>query len=282
MFDMIYRFDPEGRRTSTPPMDFAAGVRRLEDGNRAFVEMFSAPAGGLPRVVPIDADALGMPMPDGSPPNQTPFAAVLGCADARVPVEMIFDQACNDLFVVRVAGNVLGSECLGSLDFAVSNLNTSLRVIVVLGHTGCGAIAAAVDAFREPTRYLQFASSHPLRAVVDRSFVAVRAAHQALVRVHGQQVEEHPRYRRALIEAAVPLNAAMTAAAVKYEFMGRLSTTLGVVYGVYDLVSRRVHIPLESDPNLGVQLAPPPADDTGFENLGLLIAASQSVRDLVR
>jgi hypothetical protein len=64
--------------------------------------------------------------------------------------------------------------------------------------------------------------------------------------------------------------------------MGRLSTTLGVVYGVYDLVSRRVHIPLESDPNLGVQLAPPPADDTGFENLGLLIAASQSVRDLVR
>ncbi len=280
MFDMIYRFDPDGRRAQTPPPDFAAGVRRLEEGNRAFSEMFTAPAGGAPRVVPIDADALGLPMPDGSPPKQTPFAAVLGCADARVPVEMIFDQACNDLFVVRVAGNVLGSECLGSLDYAVSTLDTSLRVIVVLGHTGCGAVSAAVDAFREPTRYLQFASSHPLRAVVDRSFVAVRAGHQALESVYGKQVEEKPRYRRALIDTAVTLNAAMTAAAVRYEFAGRLGRSLGVVYGVYNLVSRRVNLPLE--PDVGVQLAAPPADDSGFEKLGLLLAASKPVRDYLR
>lgn len=282
MFDMIYRFDPDGRRDQAPPPDFASGVRRLEEGNRAFAEMFSAPAGGVPRVVPIDADALGLPMPDGSPPKQTPFAAVLGCADARVPVEMIFDQACNDLFVVRVAGNVLGSECLGSLDFAVSNLGASLRVLVVLGHTGCGAVTAAVDAFRAPTRYLRFAASHPLRAIVARAFVAVRAAHQALEQVYGQQVESRPNYRRALLETAVPLSAAMTAAAVRHEFADRLGPGLGVVYGVYDLVSRRVHVPLENEPEVGVKLAAPPADDTGFEQLGMLIAAGRPVRDLVR
>ena len=58
---------------------------------------------------------------------QEPFAAVLGCADARVPVEIVFGQGFNDLFVVRVAGNVLGDECLGSLDFAVSNLAAGLK-----------------------------------------------------------------------------------------------------------------------------------------------------------
>jgi carbonic anhydrase len=270
MFDLVYRFDPDARRVQEAPADFAAAVRRLEEGNRAFAEMFTAPAG-----------ALGLPMPDGSPPRQTPFAAVLGCADARVPVEMIFDQACNDLFVVRVAGNVLGSECLGSLDFAVSSLGESLRVLVVLGHTGCGAVTAAVDAFREPTKYLQFASSHPLRAVVDRAFLSVRAAHQALVTVYGSKVEGHTHYRRVLRETAVPLNAAMTAAAVKYEFAGRLGPSLGVVYGVYDLVSRRVHVPLERDEGIEVRLAPPPGDDAGFEQLGLLFAAGKPVRGLV-
>jgi carbonic anhydrase len=281
MFDLVYRFDPDARRVQEAPADFAEAVHRLEAGNRAFAEMFTASGGGPRRVVPIDADALGLPMPDGSPPRQTPFAAVLGCADARVPVEMIFDQACNDLFVVRVAGNVLGSECLGSLDFAVSNLGASLRVLAVLGHTGCGAVTAAVDAFRAPTRYLRFAASHPLRAIVARTFVAVRAAHQAMVGVYGARVEDRPKFRRALIETAVPLSAAMTAAAVRHEFADRLGPGLGVVFGVYDLVSRRVHVPLESDPEVGVRLAVPPADEAGFDQLGMLIAAAKPIRDLV-
>jgi hypothetical protein len=139
-----------------------------------------------------------------------------------------------------------------------------------------------VDAFRAPTRYLRFAASHPLRAIVARTFVAVRAAHQALVGVYGPDVEANPKYRRALIEAAVPLSAAMTAAAVRHEFTDRIGPGLGVVFGVYDLVSRRVHVPLESEPDVGVKLAAPPTDEAGFEQLGMLIAAGRPVRDLLR
>jgi len=74
--------------------------------------------------------------------GQHPFAAVLACSDSRVPVEMVFDQGPGDLFVVRVAGNVVGPTQLGSLEFAVEALG--VRLILVLGHAGCGAVAAAL------------------------------------------------------------------------------------------------------------------------------------------
>ena len=76
--------------------------------------------------------------------GQAPVAAILGCADSRVPVEMIFDQGPGDLFVVRVAGNVAGGAQLASLEFAIEQLG--VRVVVVLGHGGCGAVAATLDA----------------------------------------------------------------------------------------------------------------------------------------
>jgi len=88
----------------------------------------------------------------GAPP-QVPFALTLGCSDARAPIERIFDQPSNALFVVRVAGNVLGTECLGSIDYAVQQLKASLRLLVVLGHTGCGAVTAAVDSYLSPSDY---------------------------------------------------------------------------------------------------------------------------------
>jgi carbonic anhydrase len=75
---------------------------------------------------------------------QQPFATILGCADSRIPPELIFDQGFGDLFVIRVAGNVLGDEVAGSLQYAVHHLKTPL--IVVLGHEGCGAVTAAVQA----------------------------------------------------------------------------------------------------------------------------------------
>ena len=71
-------------------------------------------------MIPSDPLALGFPAGSGAAPVQTPFALVLGCSDARVPIEQIFDQSPNDLFVIRVAGNVLGVECLGSIDYAVN------------------------------------------------------------------------------------------------------------------------------------------------------------------
>ncbi len=75
--------------------------------------------------------------------GQAPFAAVLACADSRVPPEVLFDQGLGDLFVVRVAGNIINDQLLGSLEYAALHLNTPL--IVVLGHTSCGAIGAVVS-----------------------------------------------------------------------------------------------------------------------------------------
>ncbi len=75
--------------------------------------------------------------------KQYPYAAILGCADSRVPPEIIFDQGLGDLFVVRIAGNIASNETIGSLEYATANLGTQL--IVVLGHKGCGAVSAAFD-----------------------------------------------------------------------------------------------------------------------------------------
>ena len=84
--------------------------------------------------------------------GQTPFAAVLACSDSRVPVEIVFDQGLGDLFVVRVAGNVVGETGLGTLEYATRHLD--VRLIVVMGHEGCGAVSAALmseeDLGREP------------------------------------------------------------------------------------------------------------------------------------
>src|SRR5262249_10138853 len=136
-------------------------------------------------------------------PKQRPFAVVLGCSDARVPIELIFDRACNELFVVRVAGNVLGQEQLGSIDYAVDNLGQNLKLLVALGHSGCGAVTAAVDAFLRPTEYLGLLSSHHVRAIVNSLFPAVRGAAQALTVQWGEDVVKKPGYRAALIESGV-------------------------------------------------------------------------------
>src|SRR5690606_29904321 len=121
-----------------------------------------------------------------------PFAVVLGCSDARVPTEMVFHQGCNDLFVVRVAGNVLGSECLGSIDYALHQMSESIKIVVVLGHSGCGAVTAAVDAFLQPANYLAVASSHPLRAIVDRLMLPVRGTAKAIEVEYGAEAAERP------------------------------------------------------------------------------------------
>jgi len=92
--------------------------------------------------------------------GQHPFATVLGCSDSRVPPEIVFDQGLGDLFVVRVAGNVVGPEILGSLGYALAYLGTP--IFLVLGHEGCGAVQAALRARREgPTE------AGPLAELVD-------------------------------------------------------------------------------------------------------------------
>src|SRR5215216_3563846 len=93
---------------------------------------------------------------------QEPFAIILGCSDSRVPAEMVFDQGLGDLFVIRVAGNIVAPSQVGSVEFAAARFGT--RLVVVLGHSQCGAIMATVEELRRPTEN----QSRNLRAIVDR------------------------------------------------------------------------------------------------------------------
>lgn len=102
--------------------------------------------------------------------GQRPFAVVLGCSDSRVPVELVFDQGPGDLFVVRVAGNLVDTMVIGSVEFATAVLG--VRLVVVLGHTGCGAVRTTVESSLSQVP----ASSDGLRAIAERVRPAVDEA----------------------------------------------------------------------------------------------------------
>lgn len=282
MSDLIFRFDTTARHAEAHPATANEAIRLLEGGNRGFANLLFHPGDASEtHILRFDADDLGLPREDGSAPLQRPFAAVLGCSDARVPTELVLGQAFNDLFVVRVAGNVPGAECLGSLDYALAALGESLKLVVVLGHSVCGAVTAAVDVFLAPARYLDVASTHPLRAVVDRIMVAVQAAAYALEATYGPEVRRNPGYRAALIESAVPLNAALTATTLRHELRDRLGPDQRVVYGVYNFVTRRVRMPLEEEGRMTIRLVEPPSDAAGLEQLGMLVAAGATVQAML-
>jgi carbonic anhydrase len=116
-------------RESQAAMTPAAAKTRLEEGNRRFVANATKPRDWSAKVV---ATASG----------QYPFAAVLGCMDSRAPIEIAFDQGLGDVFGVRVAGNVVNDDELGSLEYAVS---VGAKLIVVMGHTSCGAVKGAIE-----------------------------------------------------------------------------------------------------------------------------------------
>jgi carbonic anhydrase len=94
--------------------------------------------------------------------GQEPFAIILGCSDSRVPAEIVFDQGLGDLFVIRVAGNIVAPSQVGSVEFAAERFGT--RLVVVLGHQRCGAILATLEELRRPTEN----QSRNLRSIVDR------------------------------------------------------------------------------------------------------------------
>jgi carbonic anhydrase len=242
MIEICWRYDPATRVAERRPATAPDAIALLRDGNAAFAALGTSTDIDARHVVPIVAEDLGLGASPGHAPKQAPFAALLGCADARVPLELVFAQSANDAFVVRVAGNVLAAECVGSLDYAVSHLPT-LRLLAVLGHTGCGAVSATVDGYLEPAGYLRVTANLPLRAIVDSLVVAVHAADRALRDRHGDGVAERSGYRLALVDVAVVLNAAVAADALRTLFTTRLGDTLGVAFGVYDLATRQVGLP---------------------------------------
>jgi carbonic anhydrase len=101
--------------------------------------------------------------------GQEPFAIVLGCSDSRVPAELVFDQGLGDLFVIRVAGNIVAPSQIGSVEFAAERFRT--RLVVVLGHSGCGAILATLEELGRPSAE----QSRNLRSIVDRIRPSVEA-----------------------------------------------------------------------------------------------------------
>lgn len=126
-------------------------LKRLEEGNLRF-------ASNLDSGNAISSPTRRAELPTG----QQPFAIILGCSDSRVPAEIVFDQGLGDLFVIRVAGNIVAPSQVGSVEFAAARYET--RLVVVLGHSQCGAIVATLEELQRPTEN----QSRNLRAIVDR------------------------------------------------------------------------------------------------------------------
>jgi carbonic anhydrase len=235
-------------------------VRRLLDGNARFIQEV-VPDLPAASTVPTADPAVSFPL--AAPPKQAPFCVVLGCSDARVPLELVFEAGPNEFFVVRVAGNVLGDECLGSIEYALHNFKDSVHALVVLGHTGCGAVSAAVDAYLHPAQH-SGAFSRALRSVVQHVLVAVRGGAIALEAFWGPGVAADLGYRAALVEVSVYLNAGMTAFQLREEVRPEESFGTRAVWGVFDVSTCRVIGP-DLDPSTDdmsrMALAPSRADE---------------------
>ena len=154
-------------------------LARLREGNRRFAD---EAAGSAASIHPDRRRELVG--------GQAPFAVVLGCSDSRVPAEIVFDQGLGDLFVIRVAGNVVAPSQVASVEFAVELIGA--RLVVVLGHTGCGAVTATLDALEGPVA----SRSLHLPSIVSRIRPAVESVREAAPGAD----------RAALLEAAIRAN----------------------------------------------------------------------------
>jgi carbonic anhydrase len=158
----------------------AEALARLREGNRQFVAR-----------IPDAATSLDAERRARLAAGQEPFATILGCSDSRVPAELVFDQGFGDLFVIRVAGNIVAPSQVGSVEFAAEAFGTPL--VVVLGHSKCGAIQATLEQMRQsvPT------AGRNLRSIVDR----IRPSIEPLVRHPAPRLDHD-----ALVDAAVRAN----------------------------------------------------------------------------
>ncbi len=173
-------------------------LERLREGNRRFAEGKGSQTGlgSLSRRLALVS-------------SQEPFAVILGCSDSRVPAEIVFDQGLGDLFVIRVAGNVVAPSGIGSVEFAAERFGT--RLVVVLGHSRCGAVLATLDELRRPGS----TQSRNLRSIVDRIRPSVEALlasdaredPEALVReavrAHVRVSADHLRHGSELLERLI-------------------------------------------------------------------------------
>lgn len=163
-----------GMATSTSDVSPDMALKMLQEGNRRFaVAAAKKPNQNIKRCI------------ETSDKGQKPFAAVLSCSDSRVPVEVLFDRGIGDIFVIRDAGNIATNTDIGSIEYAVDHLGTPL--VVVLGHSKCGAVTAAVQGGEAPPN---------IKAIMDHIGPAVTTAKEASPEKTGE----------ALIPAAITAN----------------------------------------------------------------------------
>jgi carbonic anhydrase len=197
----------------TSRLSAAAALSRLMAGHERFLR-------GQPRFNTLRREELAE-----LSKGQQPYATILGCSDSRVPPEVIFDAGPGELFVIRVAGNVLSAEVAGSMQYAASHLNTPL--IVVLGHDGCGAISAALESHLHGVEHLS-----RIQALVDSILPVLEQVDPGLP----------PEERLA---AAVEANVRAAVRAILESPEGQARTREGVIQliaAVYDLASGRVRL----------------------------------------
>jgi carbonic anhydrase len=186
---------------TTHPISAATALTRLRDGNHRFVthqcisNTLHSPVQRLELLA-----------------QQMPFAIILGCSDSRVPAEIIFDQGLGDLFVIRVAGNIVAPSQVGSVEFAVSRYHT--RLVVVLGHSHCGAVTATIESLLDG----EDTESRNIATIVNRIKPSVTgfletdlrhdrlALHRAAVRANVWASVNHLRHGSAIIESFIEQN----------------------------------------------------------------------------
>lgn len=172
-------------------------LERLREGNRRFV------SGMRSSDTLLDQSQL-----TELAKKQQPFAIILGCSDSRVPAEIVFDQGLGDLFVIRVAGNIVAPSQIGSVEFAAARFNT--RLVVVLGHSQCGAVLATLEELQRPTAN----RSRNLRSIVDR----IRPSVEGLLRTELQHDAD------ALVRHAIRANVGLSVSHLRHgsEILERL------------------------------------------------------------
>ena len=182
----------------------ADALIRLREGNRRFAADEPANAGSTYRSRRLE-----------TAPNQEPFAVILGCSDSRVPAEIVFDQGLGDLFVIRVAGNIVAPSQVGSVEFAAAR--TGARLVVVLGHSRCGAILATLEEMNRPSTD----QSRNLRSIVER----IQPAIAPILATQVSPTDD------ALIRRAVRANVAASANHLRHgsEVLERLIQTDGLM-----------------------------------------------------
>ena len=212
----------------TTNVSAAAALEKLREGNRRFVGNVRSAEALLSQIRRAEL-AL----------DQRPFAIVLGCSDSRVPAEIVFDQGLGDLFVIRVAGNIVAASQIGSVEFAAERFGT--RLVAVVGHTGCGAVEETLKALEGRPA----GESPHVMSIVDR----IKPAVEPLL---GTELRND---LQALRRAAVRANVRAAASHLRHgsELLERLVATegLAIVGAEYDLQTGVVdffnHIPERSE-----------------------------------